>query len=316
MLKCFKMKIMDRPDTSLLMKSVKSDELAKMLDIMRLPILKLSEIQILKNNFNIWKKAGYLDSMFGKGSDNHGWNKFSLTQLIVLVIVDMLWERKMNNNIKAYVDALMDSSELDEQIKSIIEDENQTYLKALDGENLDLLTYIVTQKKENPNLPTLSWIEAISIASVKIDRPYSLLIFEDGHIEFFSTSILSEYAGIKFDLKMLNETFLNIGFSKLIRKILNFNNVTTIGNPFLTNDGNLIDKYIANGYDAETLIEILNKPSDLAVEEQTIYDRSIKGSTPPKIEELVKEKSNQDLIIKVRDGKKLSIKRLIINKKQ
>ncbi len=310
------MKIMDRPDTSLLLKSINPDELALMLDFMRLPILKLSEIQISKNNFNIWKKAGYLDSIFGKGSDNHGWNKFSLTQLIVLVIVDMLWERKMNSNIKAYVDAFMDSSELDEQIKSILEDENQTYLKALDGKNLDLLTYIVTQKKVNPNLPSLSWIEAISIASVKIDRPYSLLIFEDGRIEFFSTSILSEYSGIKFDIKMLNETFLNIGFSGLAKKFLNYNSANTDKSQFLKNESNLIDKYITNGYDIETLMEILHNPSDLILEEQTMYDRSVDGSNTPKIEELVKEKANQDLLIKVRDGKKMSIKRLIINKKQ
>jgi len=307
------MKIMDRPDTSLLLKSIKSDELASMLDILRYPILKLSEIQILKNNYNIWKKAGYLDSMFGKGSVKPIWNKFSLTQLIVLVIVDMLWQRKMNNNIKAYVDAFMDSTQLDEQIKSILEAENQTYLKALDGKNLDLLTYIVTQKKANPNLPSLSWIEAISIASVKIDRPYSLLIFEDGRIEFFSTSILSEYVELKFEIKMLNKTFLNIGFSGLVRKIINYDKN---GNPFLKKEGNLIDKYKANGYDVETLIEILNNPNDLEVEEENIYDRSIDASNPPKIEDLVKEKANQDLIIKVRDGKKMSIKRFIINKKQ
>jgi hypothetical protein len=113
---------------------------------------------------------------------------------------------------------------------------------------------------------------------------------------------------------MLNETFLNIGFSGLVRKIINYNNAN--GNPFLKEEGNLIDKYKANGYDVETLIEILNNSSDLTVEEQTIYDRSVKGSTPPKIEDLVKENANQDLLIKVRDGKKMNIKRFIINKKQ
>jgi hypothetical protein len=306
---------MDKTDTSLLLKSIESKELALMLDIMRLPILKLSEIQISKNAFNIWKKAGYLDSIFGKGNDYHGWNKFSLTQLIVLVIVDMLWERKMNDKIKDYVDAFMNSSELDEQIKSLLEDENQTYLKALEGKNLDLLTYIVTQKKENPNLPSISWIEAISIASVKIDRPYSLLIFEDGRLEFYSTSLLSDYIGLKFDLKMLNETFLNIGFSGLVKKILNYNSANN--NPYLKKDSQLMDKYIANGYNIETLIELLQNPSDLEVKQQTIYDRSIsKGLIPPKIEDLLREKANQDLLIKVRDGKKMIINRLTINKKQ
>jgi hypothetical protein len=249
--------------------------------------------------------------MFGKGGDNHGWNKFSLTQLIVLVIVDMLWERKMNDKIKDYVDAFMDSSELEEQINSILEDENQTYLKALEGKNLDLLTYIVTQKKENPNLPSITWIEAISIASVKIDRPYSLLIFEDGRIEFYSTSLLSDYIGLKLDLKMFNETFLNIGFSGLVKKILNYN--STNNNTYIKKESKLMDKYIANGYNIETLIELLHNPSDLEVEQQTIYDRSVnKGSAPPKIEDLVREKANQDLSIKVRDGKKMVINRLTI----
>ena len=307
---------MDKPDASLILKSIKSDELASILEIMRLPILKLSEIQISKNDFNIWKKAGYLDSIFRKEQDNHGWNKFSLTQLIILVIVDLLWGRKMNQNIKDIVEAFMDSSELDEHIISILEDENQAYLKGLNGKNIDLLSYIVLQKKENPNLPAISWIEAIAIASIKIDRPYSLLIFEGGRVEFFSTSLLSDYIGLKFDINLLKETFLNIQFSNIVRKILNVNSDGTNENPYVKKEGSLIKKYIANGYNIETLIELLNSTNSLEVEEQNIFDRSITGSTPPKIEDVVKEKANQDILIRIRDGKKMSIRRLIINKKQ
>ena len=310
------MKDMDKPDTSLILKSIKSDELSSILDIMRMPILKLSEIQISKNDFNIWKKAGYLDSIFGKEGDNHGWNKFSLTQLIVLVIVDLLWRRKMNQNIKEYVEAFMDSSQLDEQIISMLEDENQGYLKALNGKNLDLLSYIISQKKVNPNLPAISWIEAIAVASIKIDRPYSLLIFEGGRVDFFSTTLLTDYIGLKFDINLLNESFLNIQFSNIVRKILNVNSDGTNENPYIKKDSSLIKKYMANGYDIETLIELLNSDNNLEVEEQNIFDRSKKDSTPPKIEDVVKEKANQDILIRIRDGKKMSIKRLIINKKQ
>ncbi len=307
---------MDKSDTSLILKSIKSDELAAILEIMRVPILKLSEINISKNNFNIWKKAGYLDSMFGTDGDNHGWNKFSLTQLIILSIVDMLWERKMNKDIKDCVDGFMDSTQLDEWITEILEDENQTYLKALNGKNLDLITYIVTQKKENPNLPAISSIEALAIASLRIDRPYSLLIFDDGQIQFFSTSILSDYMGFKFDINMLNKTFLNIGFSSLVKKILTENVDDMKNNSFLKRGSNLIKKYTVNGYDIKKLTDPSHNQSNIEVEEQNIYDRSIKGSTPPKIEEIVKEISNQDIVIKIRNGKKTNIKRFIINKKQ
>jgi len=310
------MKNMDKADASLILKSIKSDVLASILDVIRLPTLRLSDIRISKNDFNIWKKAGYLDSMFGREVEKLVWNLFSVSQLIVLVLVNMLWERKMNEHIKDYVDAFMNSSELNELITSILEDENQTYLNALKGGKSDLLTYIVSQKKENPNLPALSWIEAIAIASIKIDRPYSLLLFEDGRVEFFSTTLLSDYIGLKFDIKILNETFLNIQFSSIVRKILNINKDGTNVNPYIKNESTFIKRYIANGYDIETLIELLNSPNNIEVEEQSIFDRSIKGSTPPKIEDLVKEKANQDILIRIRDGKKLSIKRLIINKKQ
>jgi hypothetical protein len=222
----------------------------------------------------------------------------------------------MNQNIKDFVEAFMDSSELDEHIISILEDENQAYLKGLNGKNIDLLSYIVLQKKENPNLPAISWIEAIAIASLKIDRPYSLLIFEGGRVEFFSTSLLSDYIGLKFDINLLKETFLNIQFSNIVRKILNVNSDGTNENPYVKKEGSLIKKYIANGYNIETLIELLNSTNSLEVEEQNIFDRSITGSTPPKIEDVVKEKANQDILIRIRDGKKISIRRLIINKKQ
>lgn len=303
-----------KTDTNEILKSLKSDELIRSLELMRLPILKLSDINISKTNFNKWKKEKYLDSMFGEVSTSKVWQKFSLIQLMVLTIVNMLWERRMTTHIKTYVEALMDDKELNDTLNEIIVDEEQLFIKAIDkARNSDMLSYLVKQKIANPNLPPISLIEAITVASIKLKRQYSLMIFENGEIDFYSTSILSDYVGYKIDINLLNKTFLNIAFSSLVSNILKDNrNEKT--NTYLTEQNNLIDLYIKQGYDLDSLSDIFNGEKDIETTQELIFDRAKDSSIVPNISTLLNEYENQNLLIKVRDGKKQSIRRLIINK--
>lgn len=301
-------------ETNEILKSLKSEELVKSLELLRLPILKLSDINISKTNFNKWKKEKYLDSMFGEVTTNKVWQKFSLIQLMVLTIVNMLWERRMTTHIKSYVDALMDDKELNDALNEIIEDEDQLFIKAIDkARNSDMLSYLVKQKITNPNLPPISLIEAITVASIKLQRQYSLMIFDNGEIDFYSTSILSDYVGYKIDINLLNNTFLNIAFSSLVTNILK-DNRSEKTNTFLTEQNNLIDLYIKQGYDLDSLSDIFNGEKNIETTQELIYDRAKNPTIVPNISALLNEYENQNVLIKVRDGKKQSIRRLIMNK--
>jgi hypothetical protein len=152
----------------------------------------------------------------------------------------------------------MDDKELNDSLNDIIEDEEQLYIKAIDkARNSDLMSYLVKQKIANPNLPPISLIEAITVASIRLQRQYSLMIFDNGRIDFYSTSILSDYVGYKIDINLLNKTFLNIAFSSLVSNILKDNrNEKT--NTYLTEQNNLIDLYIKQGYDLDSLSDIFN----------------------------------------------------------
>ena len=301
-------------ETNEILKSLKSEELVKCLELLRLPILKLSDINISKTNFNKWKKEKYLDSMFGEVTTNKVWQKFSLIQLMVLTIVNMLWERRMTTHIKSYVDALMDDKELNDTLNEIIEDEEQLFIKAIDkARNSDMLSYLVKQKIANPNLPPISLIEAITVASIKLQRQYSLMIFDNGEIDFYSTSILSDYVGYKIDINLLNNTFLNIAFSSLVTNILK-DNRSEKTNTYLTEQNNLIDLYIKQGYDLDSLSDIFNGEKNIETTQEQVYDRAKNPTIVPNISALLNEYENQNVLIKVRDGKKQSIRRLIMNK--
>ena len=112
------------------------------------------------------------------------------------------------------------------------------------------------------------------------------------HLFFFSMNIIN---------KIIHCTILN-------------DNRKEKTNTYLTEQNNLIDLYKKQGYYFDSLTDIFDNEKQIDAREEIIYDRAKNPTKVPNISALLNEFKNQNVLIKVRDGKKQSIRRLTLNK--
>lgn len=270
------------------------------LHVLRYSVLKLSESNIDKPMFNIWKRAGILDSFISTEKDVKTWNRFSVLDLILLKIVEILWNKKFtNDSIKKVIAKLLNGDILEKALDNIAYGANSKIIDlSKDKAKADLLSYLLAQSKNDLYIPKLTNIEGLIIGSIKIDNPFSIIIFEDGEIDLLSE--ISELDGTRLNT-YFKKTFTNIAVRDLIK------NVTGGKKDSLINkENNLIQKLINVGYDYKTLIQIFDKNDKTPFVEEPL-DIHIN------IEKILREKSNQNLIIKIRNGEKRSIRRIVFN---
>ena len=285
------------------------------MELLRTPVLRLSETNIPKHSFFQWKKAKYLDSLFPTQNQKIGepnkkekeWTMFSIMQSVVLDIVNILWDRNLESKIKEFVDEYMLGDDFDNQLKSYLQDDEHNLEKVLKkSKNEDILGFMYYQKKINPHLPAMTNIEGLIIASLKLDRPYSIIIHENNTIEFFMTSELTDLLGVSLYKELLKKTFLNISISQIVNNVLYGNkNETTIAK-----QETAITKLLKIGYDTSTINELLNKGSELEYIEEKL-------DATKNIEKVFLDNRNedQDIILKIRGAEKVSLRRIIIKPK-
>lgn len=294
-----------------------SGGLINTLKVLRMPILKLSETNITKHSFFQWKNAKYLDALFPASIDEinnpdkkktKGWNKFSILDLTILSIVNILWERNLDYKIKEFVELFLLGDDFDKQIKMFVNEDSKIIEEAfLKNNESTLLNYMFMQKKESPHLPFISNIEGLIIATFKLNKPHSIIIYEDDTIEFLITSSFMDVLNRINYREMLEKTFLNISIKEIVENIIYGKyRQSTIGK-----QNNLIDKLINIGYDNITIKEIFENKNQIYFEEEKI-------DVKKNLESVFLENRNddQDIILKVRSGEKVSLRRIVIKQKK
>jgi hypothetical protein len=92
----------------------KGGDLVSTLNVFREPIFTLSETDITKSVFNQWKKEKIIDKLLVGNNTSRSWNRFSITELTILYIVNTLWERNIKDEkIKEVIDLLIDGDDLE-----------------------------------------------------------------------------------------------------------------------------------------------------------------------------------------------------------
>lgn len=287
--------------------NLKVENLANCLGVLRRPILKLSEINIEKSSFNQWKREGILDSLFLK-NEKKTWNMFSLMDLVVLEITKILWGYNIDDkNIKEVVEILLDG-EYDRQINVMMDDEDKGYMNHFGNPSkFDLIQYLVKQKIENPHLPVISTIEAFILGAIKIGTPFCILVYNQKKVAFFVSSHITNMMGGDLLNNILQHSFVNISIKEVVDKILNANVLGESPGKTFT-ESTYIKKLLEKGYSLDVLNEIFEMRGSIKYTEQTL-------PTDINIAQVIRENADQDIMIKVREGKKQSIRRLLITKK-
>jgi hypothetical protein len=301
-------------DLALMVKALKTEDITKTLELLRKPLFKLSETQIPKHSFYQWKKAKYLDSLFPKQESTNSnqdvpkeWTRFSIMETVILSIVNNLWERNLGYKIKEFVDEYMLGEDFENQLKMLLQDEHNILEKLFNkSKKGDILGFIYEQKKINPHLPTMTNIEGLIIASLKLNRPHSILIYENDTIEFIVTSNLTDLKGVSYYKDLLQKSFINISIRQIVDNILFGNKIESA----IGKQEPLVTKLLKIGYDTNTLNEILNKGELLEYIEEKL-------DTSSNIEKVFLDNRNddQDILLKVRGGVKVSLRRIIIKPK-
>jgi hypothetical protein len=296
-----------KADLSAYLSNLKSADLAECLSILRQPILKLSETNLSKALFNTWKREKIINTLIIDGTERQ-WNKFSILDLVILNVINILWEHDIPvQAIKNTLALLLDGKGIRNDVNDIMDYPLESTKSIIDDDsNLNLLEYIVNQKKKNPQLPFFTNIESYIIGSLKLNRPFSILVKDNGRIELFTTDSFKDMLGSVFLNDLLSNTVLNISIRSVLEKILMVTDTSS-----LRPRNRLIEKLIESGCTAETVNELFGKRTDLKFKEKTIENPQTVS-----IANLIKEYSNQDIIIKIRDSQKKSIKQIIITKNQ
>jgi hypothetical protein len=164
------------------------------------------------------------------------------------------------------------------------------------------LAYLIKQKETNPNLPPITHIEALLIGSIKMGNRFSLLIFENGTIEFLFQPVLFSTNKPLLSDKHLNEHFEHIPVTKLLKNISRISDNTPTENT-LTLESKIVLKFIEKGYSFESIKRLFEGNHDAEIAEE------IKIESPQNqvIERLIRANAHQDIYIQIRDGIKKNI---------
>jgi hypothetical protein len=301
---------MEKINSSDLGKIFESDDVAQMLQIFRTPVLKLSELhelKIIKSTYNQWKKEGILINLLSKpeSEEKTKWQKFSILETIILQIVSCLWEKgNQSHFIKEIVDELIESKSLNEILNHLVAQKinSISFNKIRNSDDTNLLAYLIKQKETNPNLPPITHIEALLIGSIKMGNRFSLLIFENGTIEFLFQPVLFSTNKPLLSDKHLNEHFEHIPVTKLLKNISRISDNTPTENT-LTLESKIVLKFIEKGYSFESIKRLFEGNHDAEIAEE------IKIESPQNqvIERLIRANAHQDIYIQIRDGIKKNI---------
>ncbi len=269
---------------------------------------KLSEVKIDQRSFKYLKKLGVFDSFLPSG--NKKWLSFTYTEQIVLRISETLWKYGFDiEMIKSVVQVLLSDNWVQEFIQSHLLPKSVSTESILEnkGEPPSFIEYCIVEKKQHPNLKPITNLDALIISTFAFSKSISLIVNQDGRWTVFAETGDADTSKLKFQKSLFENSFVNITIKGILDELIIPNRKkSSILNPNLAGKKNL-DALISKGFDFKDIreLEIDNENIELEVNEL---------SPATTIGKLKNEYANQDILIKIRMSKVVSVKQLIIKK--
>ena len=269
---------------------------------------KLSELKIDHRSFKYLKKLGVFESFLPSGDKK--WLSFTYTEQIVLRISETLWKYGFDvDMIKSVVDALLSDNWLQEFIRKILNENSispETILGSKD-QTPPFLEYCILEKKQHPNLRTITNLDALIISTFAFNKSISIIVNQDGRWTVFAETDDADASKLNFQKSLFQNSFVNITIKGILDELVIPNrNKSSILNPNLAGRKNL-DALISKGFDYKDIRELELDNENIDVELNDLSPDTNIGKTK-------KQYANQDILIKIRGSKVASVKQLIIKK--
>jgi hypothetical protein len=290
--------------------SLTEEEIVDELLFLRGTKAKLSEVKVDQRTFKYLKKLGAFDYFLI--SEDKKWLSFTYTEQIILRISEMLWRYGFDiEMIKSVVQVLLSDNWLQDFIG------NNLFAKGVSAasilENNDktpsFLEFCIIEKKRNPNLKTFTNLDALIISTFASSKPISIIVNENGRWSVFAYKDDSELVKLNYQNSIFNDSFVNITLKSIVDELVMPNRIKSpILNPNLAGRKNL-DELISKGFDYRDIQE-------LEMDSENIELGVNKPPTTSNIAKLKNEYASQNIVIKIRSSKVVSIQQLVIKNKK
>lgn len=261
---------------------------AKALDLYRYQRkVRLSEIDINKRNFNYWKNNGLFSDL--SFNAQKGWSIFNGIDEIALLTVGELWNFGFGiNYIKPILHFFYDESLVKRDIEIYLSDNKTVDIEEIfNQENPNLLSFFLREK--NVVKHHINNLEFLMLITGRLNKNVSLIVDSQANVNLLIGDAAVSIIGSKSLNDLLNGTSLNLSISKF------HINIYQEGIEFDTNSMMNIFKNSFLNDDKEYVQENL--------------------ATDVNINSTLKEHSNQDIKIEIRNKQKVKISRTIIKPK-
>ena len=287
-----------------LFEKIPESKLVLYLKELRMYELKVKELGVEKSAFNYMKRLGIFQPFMN--SEPNGWQYFNMTERLLIKLSEILWRYGYEvDTIRHINSVLLDDSWLLSKINSLMASAPVSYEHFKQGadSNMTFIEYCLAQKNKLQRIKFFTNLDALIILAIEFRIPISIQINGKGEFHI--------YSGIESELlkaqDIFHSSFLNIPILEVFNTYIPELKVSSL--LFNPNENGIrrIDTLIRKGFDAKTLREVEFSNESLSIEEEDLPLTANLGKAK-------NEFANQDLIVKVRQSKVVSIKRLKIQK--
>lgn len=291
-----------------LLEHVKPTEIVNELLALRRQNLRLNKTRLNKRSFKYLKKLGIFDSFLP--SDFPKWHSLSITEQVAIKIAETFWNYGFEVKvIKRIIEVLLSDTWLKKYIRDYLLDSKATIRGVLDNDqnNLSFIEYCFEEKKIKPPLVPFANLDALIISAITSPKPISIVVNKVGMWRVFTGLEKSDLLELAVQESMFRNSFINITIKGVLDELFFQNKeLSLILNPNLAGQAKL-DSLIRKGFDYKDIRELeLDNPSV----EIEVVDHGERTN----IAQLIRKFSDNDVLVKTREGKISSIKQLVIKK--
>ena len=270
--------------------------------------LKLSEVKIDKRSFKYLKKMGVYDSFLPSGPKK--WHLFTITEQVVLKIAEVLWKYGFDDKvIKSVVEALVSDNWLKQYLHEGLFSTTPPASSVLANDNpsTTFFEYCILERQRNPHLIAFTNLEALIVSTFISRQPISIVVNQYGRWRVFSGLDKADLLSLSFQETMFRSSFLNISLKEVVDELFVPNHKPSpILNPNSATGKN-IGSLISKGFNHQDVREIEMDNPNIELEIREL-------SKSANIAKIKNEFSDQDILMKVRQSKVVSVKQLVIKK--
>lgn len=305
-------------------------DIIRIKELLNKKTIKLSETDISKKQLVYWGKLKFLEGVFNFNTtdDNKGWLRFSLVEYTMLKTIQLLWKFGIDNevilSIKDFYSKVLTYDEvlsfISNQIPNLPTTFEEQIMERLNLSKEEASEIIISiQKADDREIfeaYKLSGIEGVIIAVLFYKYHQNLMIFNDGSVCLYSDEIVDNNLDkIDYADKLKNESYVKVSLTEILNlaSVFHQKTINNIEEVLGSRTERSLSKLLEKGYDIKTIRELFNDRDDIEFSEIQTSKDEIKDVV---IEKALYKYNDQDFIIKIRGGKKVSITQLIIENKK